>query len=317
VHKRLFLPIFLAVSILINVLCITAISRNQGVVNQNQTSQDLQKKYPLLSRRILSEFPQDILINFLDLRSDIRTKIASYDGSKFGVYFEYLPTGTSIGVNDRNEFNAASLFKLPVVMTYYHWKERTNNTDDPLIEIQENQIDQEFGNLWKKGAGHKIRLSEAVNLMLIESDNTAARVVIDTLEDERDFNEVYEGLDIEIKTDNQGAILTAKNYSSILKALYFSSVLSMDNSHLILDLLTKTKFPDKLAAGVPDDIPVAHKIGNFVNEDGTEEAFSDCGIVYVPRRPYVLCMVSVSDEETARMRMREISKTVYEYVSSK
>lgn len=273
----------------------------------------LQEQYPLLSKRILHEFPQDILINFLDLRTEIRKEIMPF-GNNFSLYFEYLPTGTTIGVNEKKEFHAASLFKLPVVMAYYHYKDRLNKKDDPEVTIGKDQVDKEFGDLWKKGVGYKLKASEAVDLALIESDNTAAKLIVPLI-DKQDFDAVYEGLDIDLNSDNNGAILTAKNYSSILKALYFSSVISMDSSEEILDTLTKTKFPDKLVSGVPTSVTVAHKIGDYNDESGNE-AFMDCGIVYVPRRPYMLCMLSISDEQVARERMRMLSKTVYDYVSS-
>lgn len=273
----------------------------------------LQQKYPLLSKRVLMEFPQDILINFLDLRKQLKTQVAPY-GDDFGVYFEYLPTGTTIGLNEKKEFYAASLFKLPVVMAYYHARERLKKEDDPILTIQESQMDSQFGDFWKKGAGTKIKASDAVRLALTESDNTAARLLVSAI-DKQDFEAVYQGLDVDLQSDKQGALISAKNYASILKALYFSSVLTKDDSQNILDLLTKTKFPDKLAAGVPTHVSVAHKIGDFVDEKG-QEGFRDCGIVYVPRRPYILCMFSVGDEQKARDRMQTVSRFVYEYVSS-
>jgi beta-lactamase class A len=184
---------------------------------------------------------------------------------------------------------------------------------DPIFTIKKEHIDSEFGELWRKGEGYQIKASDAIRLALIESDNTAAKVIATEITDV-DFRAVYNALDIDLNADQQGALVSAKNYSSILKALYFSSVISKDSSESILDMLTKTKFPDKLAAGVPQNIMVAHKIGNFKDKDGNE-GFRDCGIVYAHRRPYVLCMFSVGDEALARERMQLVSKMIYDYVS--
>jgi len=268
------------------------------------------RKYPYLSKRILADIPQDIRINFLPLRNKLQTDTAPY-GDKFGMYFEYLPTGTSIGINSTNEFLAASLFKLPVVMAYFKHKERIKNESDPTIVLTQNMLDDRFGDLYKKGAGYKINLKDAVRITLEESDNTAVRTLVPQLSKD-DFNNVYEGLDIDLKLDKQGAIITAKQYGSILKALFFSSILNKDHSEEILAYLTKTKFQDKLPAGVPSSVVVAHKIG--VVELSDKEAYMDCGIFYVPRRPYLLCVISQSDEKTARERIKNISHTVYEFV---
>lgn len=268
----------------------------------------LVSKYPYLSKRILQEEQNDILINFLALRRQLREMVAPYQDS-FAFYFEYLPTGTSLGINEKIEFSAASLIKVPVVMAYFHYKERTGLDNDHVVKIQEDQIDSGFGDLWKKGAGAEISLEETVRLSLIESDNTAALVLAGNVPQE-DFDEVYEGLDIDLRIENEETIITAKQYSSILKALYFSSVLSKDSSQKILELLTNSHLNDKLKAGVPKEIPVANKFGVL-----GDELFQDCGIVYVPQRPYILCMVSRSNAEIARERMKDISSSIYRFVS--
>ncbi len=70
-----------------------------------------------------------------------------------------------------------------------------------------------------------------------------------------------------------------------------------------------------MACRSPSNVLVAHKIGDY-NDDKGNEAFMDCGIVYVPRRPYALCMLSIGDEQTARERMQAVSGTIYDYISS-
>lgn len=302
----------LLLSVFINVILGVFLFTQSDEVKSAEDFTIAQERYPLLSKRILQEYPQDLLINFLDLRKQIKAQTEPYDMS-FGLYFEYLPTGTSIAVNANEQFYAASLFKVPVIMAYYHAMERTKSTDDPVLTLTKDQLDNEFGELWKKGAGYKLKASDAVKLALTESDNTAAKALVPYVITD-DFNHVYNALDIDLHADKKGALVSAREYSSILKALYFASVLNKQNSEEMLDLLTKTKFPDKLAAGVPEDVIVAHKIGNFIDKDG-KEGFRDCGIVYVPRRPYLICMFSVGDEQVARDRMQLASKTIYDYVS--
>jgi hypothetical protein len=52
----------------------------------------------------------------------------------------------------------------------------------------------------------------------------------------------------------------------------------------------------------------------FVLADKTP-VYNDCGIVYVPKRPYILCMMVAADEDTARNEMIAYSKMTYSYVS--
>ncbi|MEN9407651.1 MAG: hypothetical protein RLZZ455_867 [Candidatus Parcubacteria bacterium] len=268
---------------------------------------ELEKKYPHLSKRILVETQNDLVIRFLPLRKELRSVVAPY-GESFGFYFEYLPTGASIGVNEKNEFESASLFKVPIVMAYYRTKEKRGIVEDPIVTIQKSQIDKEFGSLWKRGVGAKISLKDAVSFALRESDNTAAQI-ISSYKEHDDLLDVYEGIDIDLKTVNQHAIISVKGFSSVLKSLFFASVISRDHSEFILSELSQSVFSNALRSGVPEEIPVAHKVG-FLDEN----MYMDCGIVYVPRRPYVLCMVSASDGDEADRRMKEVSEKIYNFV---
>jgi beta-lactamase class A len=237
-------------------------------------------------------------------------KLADPFGTTFALYFEYLPTGTTIGINGDNKFTAESLLKVPVVMAYFYKKETMGIKSDPTVAILPSELNSQFGNLYKKGAGYNINLSDAVKLALQQSDNTASLIIADQIL-ESDFQFVYDGLDIPEMVIGKSPIITAEENVSVLKALYVGSVLTNTDSEYILSLLTKTDFNDMLPSGVPANIPIAHKIG-VVNG----QLYADCGIVYYPNRPYVLCMVSHSDYKTARSRLHTISQLVYTYISS-
>lgn len=303
------LLILLAGSLLVNTYFFSQKKSNNGV-----GAKDLATKYPLLSHRILNDFDRDLLINFVDLRKELRAKAGGY-GSDFTVYFEYLPTGTSIGVNEKTEFFAASLLKVPTVMAYYHRREKENIKDDPVLKITQSDIDEHFGTLYQRGIGGEVKMSEAIKLALTESDNTAINLITDQVRPE-DYEFIFSGLDIEekVEKDNKQFIITTKSYSSILKALYFAALLTKEDSNLILQQLSETKYNDKLPAGVPTDVTIAHKIA--VYENVQVPIYSDCGIVYLPRRQYILCMASRGDEATAKDRMKTISKMVYDFVST-
>src|SRR6266404_4311693 len=74
------------------------------------------KKYLFLSSRVFNpNYSNDLIVNFLPLREQIHKQVDPYSSS-FALYFEYLPTGTTIGINEDKEFTAESLLKVPVVM---------------------------------------------------------------------------------------------------------------------------------------------------------------------------------------------------------
>lgn len=311
ISKRFLLSI-ISFSIIFNILALVFIFSKEPTIPNR--AKDLRSRYSLLSPRVFMENPNDRLVNFVELRNNLNDYYLK-SGKDFGFYFEYLPSGVSIGVNDKESFILASLLKVPLVMGVYKQIEEGKNKKDDILTIQEEHLDPLFGNLWKKGAGTKISLLDAVKYTLINSDNTSMSVLfsavpVGTLE------EVFDSLDIPKELSGSSPVVTPKNYSSILRSLYLSSYLSEDDSNEILHLLTQTPFNDKLAAGVPPGVKVAHKIGVHEGDIKGKEVFTDCGIVYVPKRPYILCIMASENENTSRTIMKDISKTVYDYVSS-
>lgn len=301
-------------SIFVNLLFAVAFV---SLLNQQKDGEknvsDTASSYSFLSKRIFAENQNDILINFIPLRTAMREYVGKQNGD-LGVYFEYLPSGISIGVNDKLEVRLASLIKIPVVMAVYKQIEEGKLKKDQVLTVGENDINKLFGDLWKRGAGSQIAVEEAVKLSLVDSDNTATRTLVSALP-QGAIDDVFDSLDIPKDKAGDLPVISPKNYSSILRALYLASYLTKQNSNEIFEILTGTKFNDKLPAGIPENVKVAHKIGIFDQKDA-EKVFSDCGIFYVPNRPYLLCIMNKSSEDEARERMQHLSKMVYGYIMS-
>lgn len=268
--------------------------------------------YPLLSPRIFAEKQNDILIKFVPLRKQIEARFNGLpEGTQYSFYFEYLPSGTSIRVGDDNELIAASLIKLPLVMNLYRSAELGKINLDDTVTITESELDGGYGDLWKKGAGAQYTLRQLAQMALEQSDNTAAHAIFDhTTNLLNEENQSLAQLDVDENTNNGQAVINAKSYTSVLKSLYFASYNNRDNSNEILSYLTKSAETRRLTKSLPRDIKVAHKNGVY-NQTWAE---SDCGIVYVPKRPYAICIMVGLPEDTANEFMADISRLVYDYI---
>lgn len=270
--------------------------------------------FPLLARRIFAENPAQPIVNFSELRKTLQGYYA--DNNLTGnLYFEYLPTGTSIRINGDDQEVAASLIKLPVAMELYRAAELNKIDLDQNITLKQEWLNDKFGTLYEKGAGYQLTLREAAKIMLTESDNTALTAIAMSIEglvplDDKPFT----SLDVDFQQNQDLTVsLSARSYSSILKCLYFSCYLEKPHSQELLGYLTDATFRSRLVAGIDDDVPVAHKIGNFA--DTTQ---SDCGIVYLPGKNYILCaMVDGPDNDISNAHIAEISRLTYEFVKSK
>jgi beta-lactamase class A len=207
---------------------------------------------------------------------------------------------------------AASLIKVPLAMNLFRAAELHKLNLDQMVTIAPGEVDAGYGILWQKGAGYKLTLRQAAEAALEQSDDTATHVIYDHVNGLlSDSQQSLASLDVDQNLDNGQAVITARAYSSVLKSLYYSSFLSTPDSETILGYLTKSTETRRLTAELPKNVSVAHK--NGVNN--TIWAQSDCGIVYVPSRPYFICAMVGLPENQANTFIANVSKTVYNYVS--
>jgi len=281
--------------------------------NLNKTSTQQASNYPFLATRIFTESPNDTLLNFAPLRKDLRQFFGTLD-SNYSFYFEYLPTGTSVKINQDNPMIGASLLKIPVVMNLFYAAEHGQIDLSQTVKIQEGDIDKRSGTLWQKGVGYELSLKDAARYAIVDSDNTAVNLLIGAASGKFDlFQKAIDELDVDLTaTSNSDTTLGAQGYSSMLKCLYLSCLNNFNDSQQILQWMVESDSPPRLRAVLPANVNVAHKYGTTGGESE-----SDCGIVYIPKRPYIICMMVGTDPEQANKIIQEVSKKVYDYVSNK
>lgn len=271
--------------------------------------------YAFLSKRVAVEDSNDFLLNFQPLREDINRYIREQQHQKIEYYFEYLPSGMTIGVNERNQFPAGSLGKIPIVLSIYKKMETGALNDSDTLTLREQDKDTEFGNFWKKPTGTKITIAEAVKLTLTESDNTTFRMLSSLLTDKEAYD-AYSKMDISfVEVDGKlRPYISAKSNASAWKAMYLSVYVNEYNSNKLLSLMAQTPFKDGLTKYLDKSVIVSHKIGvaNFLGEPSN----SDCGIVYLPKRPYLLCIMVQGDQTVALQHIAILSKKTFDYVKN-
>jgi len=279
-----------------------------GRSTSNQTKSN---EFPLLARRILVENPNDSIVNFAPLRQSIENYMRDnkLNGS---IYFEYLPTGTSIRVTGDTELIAASLMKIPVIMDLYKAHELGKLGLDDIVVIKEEWIDNRYGDLYTKGAGYEITFREAARLAMSKSDNTAYAAILYSTKGMLGLDDSsISSADVSFSRDgSKEIIISARSYTSFLKCLYFGCYLSYDHSQEILGYLSESSFGERLRSGIPSGVKVAHKIGTFSNTTQ-----SDCGIVYIDKRNYTLCVMLATSEGDGNRHISSISKLAYDFVA--
>ncbi|MBN2567737.1 serine hydrolase [Candidatus Woesearchaeota archaeon] len=252
--------------------------------------------------------------NYQGLRQSIGSLLVGYGKGEFGIYFEDLNTGSWIGINERDQYHLASLLKIADIATMLRKVEEGELRLDTRLTLTQSDIDRSFGVLQYKAPGTEYTLLDIMNITLYYSDNTAANMLERNFRWEDQIDAIL-GLGIPYSTlmDKNGTLIlaSAKEYSNVFRSLYYSSYLKRSSSQLFLSLLSDTNFNDGIAAGVPQDVTVAHKIGFWII--GSEH--HDCGIVYHPNRPYILCVMTKGlTEREANLMIGEVSRKAWEFM---
>ena len=297
------------------------LTKNYLPSSRIEESMSLKKheNYPFLAQRIFLNDPNDTIINFTRLRNDLK-KYTDNSPNFIGIYFEYLPTGTTIAINDKEVLFAASLTKIPLVMEVIKRIENGKISEDEKLTITRNNIDKNFGTLWKKDIGAQVTVKEAIKYTVVESDNTAFQMLKERLGNS-DLLEIFNYLDIPQQNAGPGRGITTKNFSSVLISLYFSAYLPYEKSNTLLSLMSeesKDNDADWIRKGVPQNVKISNKFGIYESIDQNDRVYSDCGIVYAPKRNYSLCVMvkGAPDQIVAGNEIGDISKKVYDYVTS-
>lgn len=197
----------------------------------------------------------------------------------YGVYVYQLNDGREYGLRQNEVFPAASLMKLPVMLLVYQEAEQGKLKLDNYREL--------------------------VKVMGKRSDNAAYNQLVKYFGKEK-IQELIASLGM-AKTFLEKDDTTPLDVGLFFRKLYQGNQINQVNQGELLSFLTDTIFEDRIPAGVPEGVRVAHKIGT---ETGS---FSDVGIVF-SEDPFVLVIMSKNAKELeAKEVLPKITKMVWEF----
>jgi beta-lactamase class A len=235
------------------------------------------------------------------------------------VYYRDLNNGPWFGINEKELFTPASLGKLPVMIAFYKWAE-----SDPSILNKKLKFEKDYNpeNPYYKGLdsikkSETYSINELIKRMIVNSDNNALFLLTDNLPGEK-LIKVYSDLGIETpKDENDINFISVKNYAALFRVLFNASYLNADLSEKALKILATIDFKNGINKGVPKNISIAHKFGERkIDEDNKQ--LHDCGIIYYPKHPYLLCiMTRGSDFESLTDFIGKTSRIIYRQIDSK
>lgn len=253
----------------------------------------------------------------------LNSRVASIDGREgvtdVAVYYRDLNNGPAFGVNQNIPFFPASLLKVPLMMALYkHAESDPALLDTKITYLKSSDVVLAIPTIPPEKRlidGKEYGVQDLLLRMIAYSDNSAMELLYPLIP-ENEYTHLYENLGItDIAPSNPSSAISVIEYSTFFRVLFNASYLSQAASEKALLLLTQSTFSTGLRAGVPYQIQIAHKFGERDLGDGLFQ-LHDCGIVYVPKKPYLLCVMTRGKNQKAlETAIRDISKFTYEQVT--
>lgn len=217
--------------------------------------------------------PKPVLDQVESLTKDLR--------GTYGVYVYRLESHIEYGLDQEEDFPAASLIKLPVMLTLYQEAEKGN------LDLSDYR-----------------ELAEAMGK---RSDNVAFNQLVKVLGE----GKIQQAIDLlGMKgTSFEKNETTPQDMALFFQGLYSGGSVSHEHREEIFSFLTDTIYEDRIPVGVPEGIKVVHKIGTEIG------SFSDAGIVF-SERPFILVIISKNARESeANEVLPEIARAIWEFES--
>lgn len=300
--------------------------------SQNQTAADdrsvRQGGYTFINPLLSCDISEDKQFTEYQLitnkfKAYIDQHISNGDAQDISVYFRGLDSGEWSGVNENNTYSPASLLKVPLMIAWL----KEVDTNPSLLNQQITYHQTTDGNAVETYKpkqyiqdGKNYSVDDLLHYMILYSDNNAAQLLQDNV-NQNSLVEVYSDLGIPVSASLSEDSITPKIYSYIFRILYNATYLSKTMSQYALELLAPSDFPGGIKGGIPTNMPSAQKFGErsiFSKNVTTGQTtlsyreLHDCGIVYYPHNPYLICIMTKGQDFTKLSKIiSDISAIVY------
>ncbi|MCX6144649.1 MAG: class A beta-lactamase-related serine hydrolase, partial [Ignavibacteriales bacterium] len=247
--------------------------------------------------------------------------IAETSDAVVGIAIKNLVTGEKIFINENVVFPQASSIKIHILAELFHQAEQGKIRLSDVVPLPSAVRVGGSGVLNELGESSvSMSIRDYAILMIVLSDNTATNFLIKQVGMEN-VNKLLQSqgavktrlqrmmMDVKAAAEGRENIGTPKEVLMILEKLYRGELVNKKSSDDMLLILQKPK-KGPIRAGVPADITIANKEGDV------EGVRCDVGIVYLPKTPYVICVMTklLSQESDGPRIITDISRLTYQYI---
>lgn len=235
---------------------------------------------------------------------------------RVGVYFRDLENGPWLGYREKEAFRTGGVEGVVLAVAFL----RQTETNPQLLETQvtftpSGAVSQasRYAPQIQYVPGRQYPALDLIKRVLQAPDAEAARM-LRTLVDPKNYLRTLGDIDpAPAQDEDRQDRITAVGLGRFFRVLFNASYLQPTLSENVLGFLTGKLFSKGLVAGVSPDVLVSHKYGEDVYKTSTsvEIVLHDCGIVYSPFKPYLLCVMTAgTDFLVQESAIRDIASLV-------
>jgi beta-lactamase class A len=254
------------------------------------------------------------------LDGQIREASLDFNG-EVGIFIKDLTSNWQIGINQDRLFPSASLVKIPIMAACFSAANEGKIKLNEVLIFKAQDRSLGSGKLKEAPTGTKLSINKLIELMISESDNTAANMLIKRLGFDylnscfkrlrlNNTNICREMMDFKSRKAGRENFTTVSDLVSLLERIYHGRLINKFYSKMCLEYLKKQKIRDRIPAKLPPDTEIAHKTGL---ERGL---CHDAGIVFVPGGDFLICVLTKHHHKTAKLAkefIAQIALKTYNY----
>lgn len=242
-------------------------------------------------------------------------QVAAQPKLRAGAFVIEPATGRYAGIDADESFAAASLIKVPVLVKLLDSIDRGHVSLDEQLELRPDLIGGGSGYLQWRPVNSKVSLKEAMEAMIVVSDNTATNLIIDRVGGidacNRDF--AFWGLRRTYVNDWLPDLPGTNKTSpgdlvSLLAMVDKGRLLTAESRERMLKIMQRTRIKTLLPPGLPAGATISHKTGDIGSLVG------DCGIITAPDGKKFIAAVQVQrphNDRRANEMIRQMSRVIY------
>lgn len=246
--------------------------------------------------------PEKILA---EIKKELDPRVRTYS-----VYVTNIITGESFGINENMAFDAASVNKVPILVSLYLQAQRGGIDLDKIITLQEKDIrDYGTGSLRYEKPGKILSIRNLAQLMMAKSDNTAAYILGNQIVGTKRIQNDIKGWGLE-QTDILSNQTSNFDMAILFKRMYTKDLILEPSLTEMLSFMKSTDFEERLPAKLPANVAVYHKTGDQVS------IIHDVGVVDLPNKAYYVGIMTKNilvSESEAKEAMATVSKLIFDY----